>query len=133
MYHSSAMTSERAELILILDDEPHIAEAMEMLLKTRGYRVRTASTCEEALRILQHENPDLLLADVNMPCSSGVDFVKELQSRGLLTHTPVIFVSAMARVQDIQAGLQAGARDYLTKPFDPAELITRVERVLATA
>lgn len=125
------MTAEQAELILILDDEPHIAEAMQMLLSTRGYRVLTASTCEEALDVLQNNDPDLLLADVNMPCRSGLEFVQELQRLGLLDRTPVIFVSAMSRVQDIQAGLKVGARDYLCKPFDPQDLILRVEKALA--
>lgn len=104
-----------------------------MLLKTRGYRVVTASDCDAALEFLQENNPDLLLADVNMPCISGLDFVKELNRLGLLDNTPVIFVSAMSRVQDIEAGLRVGARDYLVKPFDPVELLNRVERVLANA
>lgn len=104
-----------------------------MLLKTRGYRVLTASTCEAALEMLQENDPDLLLADVNMPCKSGLEFVQELHRQGLLLNTPVIFVSAMSRVQDIKAGLAAGARDYLTKPFSPVELLDRVEKVLAEA
>lgn len=127
------MSQSTAELILVLDDEPMTCEAIRSLLASRGYRVVTATDCDEALRQMQQARPQLLLADVNLPCMSGFEFVQQLQRDNLLQDTPVIFVSAMARTKDIQAGLSLGAHDYLTKPFSPDELLTRVDSVLRAA
>lgn len=125
--------SSRPELILVMDDEPTVCDSIKQLLLTRGYRVITTSTCEDAVSLVEHFFPNLVLADVNMPCRSGLDFIQELVVRGLLDMVPVIFVSAMARVQDIEAGLHAGAKDYITKPFEINRLIESVEKFVRPA
>src|SRR6476620_3192358 len=112
-------TSTQPELILVLDDEPHISGSIKALLELRGYRVVTTDTCESALELIKQLSPKLILADMNMPSGSGLEFIEKLQCSGLLQHHPVIFVSAMARIEDIQRGMKAGARDYIPKPFTP--------------
>lgn len=126
------MTS-RPELILVLDDEPNVCESIKQLLLMRGYRVITTSTCEDAVSLVEHFFPNLVLADINMPCRSGLDFIQELVVRELIESVPVVFVSAMARVQDIEAGLRAGAKDYITKPFAPDRLLESVEKYVRRA
>jgi CheY-like chemotaxis protein len=118
----------RPELILVMDDEASVCQSIKDLLLTRGYRVITTNSCEDAIALVTHFFPNLILADVNMPCRSGLDFIQELDVRGLLDEIPVIFVSAMARVDDIQAGLRAGAKEYITKPFSPDVLFENVEK-----
>jgi DNA-binding response OmpR family regulator len=125
--------SSRPELILVMDDEPSVCDSIKQLLLTRGYRVITTSSCEDALALVEHFYPNLVLADVNMPCQSGLDFIQEMVVRGLLDSIPVIFVSAMARVEDIRAGLRAGAKDYITKPFTVEQLIESVEKHIRAA
>jgi DNA-binding response OmpR family regulator len=125
--------SARPELILVMDDEASVCDSIKQLLLMRGYRMITTSSCEDALDLVEHFYPNLVLADVNMPCKSGLDFIQEMVVRGLLENIPVIFVSAMARVEDVEAGLRAGARDYITKPFTVERLVESVEKYIRKA
>ncbi|MGI8906300.1 MAG: response regulator [Candidatus Sumerlaeaceae bacterium] len=123
----------KPELVLVMDDEPAVCDSIKALLLGRGYRVITTGSCEDAIDLVSHFYPNLVLADVNMPCQSGLDFIQELVVLGLLEDVPVIFVSALARVQDIEAGMRAGAKDYITKPFTPETLFESVEKHIRKA
>jgi len=122
---------ENKGLILVLDDEPTMVEAISRTLQGAGYQVRRATSCEEARRVLEQEKPALLVTDVNMPCMNGFAFVQGLRNDGVINGTRLIFVSAMARDKDRSMGLALGARSYITKPFTTSDLLQRVEHALA--
>jgi two-component system, OmpR family, alkaline phosphatase synthesis response regulator PhoP len=111
--------------ILVIEDEPGLRLALTDRLAAEGYQVAAAPDGERGLRHATEEHFDLLLLDVMMPGRSGFDLLRELRQRGL--QTPIIFLTARGEVVDRVVGLKLGADDYLTKPFDMAELLARVE------
>lgn len=115
-------------LILVVDDDKDNVTLVSRTLEHVGFRVLSASTGEEALEKLKRVSPDLVLLDVNMPGMGGMETLKVLRSREM--YTWVIFVSARNDTEDIIAGLDSGADDYLCKPFDPLELLARVRAQL---
>jgi two-component system KDP operon response regulator KdpE len=113
--------------LLVVDDEIRIQNFIRSNLRTLGYEVVTASNGPEALKQFHASQPDLVLLDILMPEMSGIDVLKEL--RGFST-VPVIFLSAKGSVRDKIAGLEMGADDYISKPFNPEELVSRIEAVM---
>jgi len=118
-------------MILVLDDEPVISEAVKALLEMHGYETTVISSCEAALAFLENHQPQLILSDVNMPERSGLEFLGDVRSRGLADGVPLIFISGKARPEDRELGIQAGATDYLEKPVDPRILIETVKKYIA--
>lgn len=116
--------------VLAVDDENHIRRLLEVNLARAGYRVTTAADGEEALQKVQEERPDLIVSDVMMPRIDGFELLRRLKA-GAETHDiPVLMLTAKAQDRDIFTGWQSGADGYLTKPFNPAELLTWVKRTL---
>jgi len=113
--------------ILVVDDEPNIADLVELYLAREGYRVRKASTGEAALAAAERERPRLVVLDVGLPDMSGLEVCTQLRAA---SNTPVIFLTARDSEVDRVLGLELGGDDYLTKPFSPAELVARVKAVL---
>lgn len=117
----------RKFLILVVDDEASIVRLVRAKLQMEGYAVITASTGEEALRIMEDERPDLVILDLMMPGMDGFETMRRLR----VSHeTPVILLTARSGDTDKLRGLQGGADDYVTKPFNPDELAARVAAVL---
>src|SRR5205814_489453 len=116
----------------IVDDEPTIAQAIQMLLEAHGYSTEVANSCDEALSRIAEHIPSLILSDVNMPGKSGLSLLRELRANHISPGVPLIFVSAMGRPQDVEAGMQAGACEYITKPFSPQQLLSSVGHCLST-
>jgi two-component system OmpR family response regulator len=114
--------------ILVVDDEPRIVEVISAYLTRDGHAVSTAPDGEEALRICAREDPDLVVLDVMLPRRSGFDVLRELRSRG--ARPAVILLTARDELIDRVAGLEIGADDYVTKPFEPREVVARVGAVL---
>lgn len=112
--------------ILLVDDEEYMRQLAGMTLRRAGYEVVLATTGAEALARLKEATPDLIVSDVMMPDLDGLAFLRQLRSDAATRSIPVILVTAMARTQDVVAGLELGADDYLIKPFQPAELVARV-------
>ena len=115
------------KLILIVDDEPHMTKFVRMNLELEGYRVAEAANGLEALEKVKNEIPDLVILDVNMPELDG------FETLGLIRQTttvPVIMLTVKADEDDRIHGLELGADDYVTKPFSPRELASRVKAVL---
>lgn len=110
--------------ILVADDEKEIVELEELYLKEAGYEVFKAYDGKMALRLLAEENIDFLILDVMMPGLDGVKVCKKMRETEKI---PVIMVSAKGQEMDKIAGLQAGADDYMVKPFSPLELVARVK------
>jgi len=113
--------------ILVVDDDPPSVKMTAFLLREEGYQVLTANNGNDALKLAEQEDPDLILLDVMMPGLDGFATLREIRSRFAI---PVIFLSAKGETSDRVAGLELGADDYLAKPFEPSELLARVKAVL---
>ena len=111
-------------LVLVVDDEATVRQALERALRLEGFAVATAADGIEALAAVAQKPPAVIVLDVTMPRLDGVSVVKRLRSDGI--DTPVCMLSARDEVDDRVAGLQAGADDYLVKPFATEELIARI-------
>ncbi len=114
--------------ILVVDDEPHIVEVVRAYLGREGHEVATAADGDRALELAAVRPPDLVVLDVMLPRRSGFDVLRELRARG--SDVPVILLTARDDLVDRVAGLEIGADDYVTKPFEPRELVARVTAVL---
>lgn len=118
-------------LILVADDDEDIRFLVRFVLERGGYRVVAAANGEEALTVAEEHGPDLVLLDVSMPVMGGHELCRAI-TEGNPSPPPVIFLSAHAAPQDRVRGLEAGASDYIAKPFDRAELLARVSSALRT-
>jgi two-component system phosphate regulon response regulator PhoB len=116
--------------ILVIEDEPSIAELIAINLSHSGFIVERALQAEEAMRMIRVQRPDLLILDWMMPGKSGVQFIKELRSMNDLKDIPILMLTAKGAEADKIHGLDSGADDYVTKPFSPKELIARVKALL---
>lgn len=116
--------------ILIADDNPDNIELVTDILSMAQYEVITATNGPLALQQAQENVPDLVLLDINMPGMTGFEVCRQLKTTDVTAHIPVIMLTALADVDNRVEGLDAGADDYLTKPFSPRELLARIERSL---
>ena len=116
--------------ILVVDDEIYIVHILEFSLTMEGYSVLTASDGEEALKLIDSERPDLIVLDIMMPKIDGYEVCRRLRQDEQFTDLPVILLSAKGRPIDREAGLQAGANDYITKPFSPRKLLGKISELL---
>ncbi len=117
--------------ILIAEDEPDIRELVAFMLRFAGYEVMAASNGEEAVQAATREVPDLVLLDVRMPRMTGYDACRIMKANPDLHDVPIVFLSAKGQEAEIQSGLEAGAEEYLLKPFSPDELTNRVRTILS--
>jgi two-component system, OmpR family, KDP operon response regulator KdpE len=117
----------RKQRILVIDDEPAIVRLVRATLQADGYEVVAAGRGEEALPLLEEERPDLVILDLMMPGMDGFETLRRIRQQSTI---PVIMLTARATDADTLKGLQGGADDYVTKPFNPDELAARVTVVL---
>ncbi|MFN2389453.1 MAG: response regulator transcription factor [Actinomycetota bacterium] len=122
--------TEPSKRILVCDDDPSILTFVEVNLELEGYEVYSASGGEEAVRIATSERPDLVILDVMMPRMDGYEACERLKQDDSTKDIPVIFLSARAQQADIERGQACGVSDYITKPFDPMELLEVVQRLV---
>lgn len=113
--------------ILVCDDDKHIVEAIEIYLKNEGYTIYKAYDGIEAIEVLEKEHIDLLLIDIMMPRMDGIHAILKIRETSRI---PIIFLSAKSEDTDKILGLNMGADDYITKPFNPLELVARVKSQL---
>jgi len=119
-----------AAKILIVEDEPAISEMIEVALVRANFEVIKADDAEEAMRLLGDVLPELVLLDWMLPGASGMEFARRIKKDELTSHIPIIMLTAKGSESDKINGLDAGADDYITKPFSPRELIARIKAVL---
>jgi len=122
------MTPHLARPILIVDDDPKILRLVRTYLERSGFGVVEASDGAAALRAIEEQEPALVVLDLMLPVVDGLSVLEVIRRRG---DTPVIILSARGTISDRIEGLSVGADDYLPKPFSPAELVARVQRVMA--
>ena len=116
--------------ILIADDEPNQLELMSFNLSNAGYSIIKATNGKEAIELIENHSPDLIILDWMMPKMSGIDVCRTLRSRPETKQIPIIILSARSEDSDKSLGLDTGADDYISKPFSPKELISRVNALL---
>lgn len=113
--------------ILVVDDDRNLRKIIQTNLELAGYDVTTAATGDEALRVLDVTHPDLVVLDVMMPLMDGYEVARRIRRHPSNTYVPIIMLTAKGEVEDKLAGFDAGADDYITKPFGPQELLARVK------
>jgi two-component system response regulator MtrA len=111
-------------LIMVVDDDQDLAEMLGIVLTGAGYEVDLVSRGDEVMPLFAAQNPDLVLLDVMLPGLNGVEVCKLIRENSMV---PIVMLSAKGDKQDVVAGLEAGADDYMVKPFDPAELVARMK------
>ena len=120
----------RVQTVLVVEDESSIASFVALYLKNAGYRVQTAGTGQDALDTLSRERPDLIVLDLMLPDIDGIEVCRRVR-RG--SDIPILMLTARDEDVDKIIGLEVGADDYLTKPFNPRELVARVKSILRRA
>jgi DNA-binding response OmpR family regulator len=113
--------------ILLVDDDARLREIVGMALEGEGYGVRTAASAEEAVAILDRDDPDLLILDVMLPGRDGFELCREIRTK---SPVPILMLTAKTDTVDIVVGLESGADDYVTKPFVTKELVARIRALL---
>jgi DNA-binding NarL/FixJ family response regulator len=117
--------------LLLVDDEPGLREAVEAYLEDEGFTVDVASNANEGWELIQQETPDLVITDIMMPQVDGYQFLDKLRDDPRYKGLPVIFLTAKGMTSDRIKGYEAGCDGYLSKPFDPDELVAMVKNVLS--
>ena len=113
--------------VLVVDDERHIVDLVRLYLEKEGYGVVSASDGEEALALHLRHDPDLVILDLMLPKIDGFEVCREIRRRG---ETPILMLTARTDDVDVIVGLELGADDYVTKPFNPRALVARVKAIL---
>ena len=124
------MTRNGQPLILIADDDPDILALVSFRLERAGYEVVQARNGEEAVQVALARRPDLAVIDVMMPRIDGYETTRQLRQQEETSRMPIILLTARVQEEDIARGFDAGADDYVKKPFSPQELGSRVQAVL---
>ena len=114
--------------ILVVDDEPAVLKVLVTRLQLAGYQVFSATNGEEALEAFHRDSPDLIVLDVMLPKMDGFAVCRRIRAESVV---PIIFLTALEAISERVAGLDLGADDYLSKPFEPKELILRIKNILS--
>lgn len=113
--------------VMIVDDTPENLHFLSKILKSKGFNTRPANTGELALASIRKKCPDIVLLDVNLPGISGYEVCRKIKSDPMIKDLPVIFISALSDVSDKLIGFESGGSDYISKPFQPSEVLARIE------
>lgn len=116
--------------ILVVDDEDDIRDVLRITLEDEGYEVTEATNGEEGLKMIESRAPDLVLLDYKMPKMTGLEVCAKIKKDLLLRHLPVLMVTGKGEIHDKIDGIDAGADDYIVKPFEPKELLARIRMVI---
>lgn len=119
-----------ARRVLVVEDEESLRIVLGVNLPLSGYDVVEAENAESALALAREQDFDVFLLDVMMPPTSGFELAKRLRADPATASVPIVFISGRADRADVEEGLELGAADYITKPFDPVELGARLDRLL---
>ena len=116
--------------VLLVEDDPVILRLLEVNFELEGFAVLLAHDGAEGIELARSEAPDLIISDIMMPKVSGLELVAALKTDEATSAIPIILLSAKAQSSDVKAGMEAGADDYVTKPFEPLDLVDRVNGLL---
>jgi DNA-binding response OmpR family regulator len=116
--------------ILVADDDSMVGDVVRHTLEPHGHIVGVVGTGADAVRVAETKRPELIILDCSMPGLTGVEALRQIRSSRVAFGTPILMLTARASARDEEIALRAGATDYLRKPFDPAELLVLVERLI---
>ena len=116
--------------ITIIEDEPFIIEALSFILEKEGFIVKSISDGAKAIEFVKDTNPDLLILDIMLPNVSGMKILEDIRSTKLIAELPVLMLTAKGQKKDRRAAEDAGVNEFMTKPFDNAELIQQIKHML---
>ena len=116
--------------ILVVDDEPNILKLIEFILKNAGYDVVVAANGADCIRKAKAEKPDMIVLDVMMPGMDGFEVARKLTKDAAALSVPILMLSSKAQFEDKMKGIDSGATDYITKPFDKEDLVQKVKECL---
>ena len=119
-----------SDLVLVVEDDNEIRELLRMQLEIEGYAVLTVTNGAEAVNAAREQKPDIILMDIQMPVMNGVEATRTIKNDHDIQHIPILMVTVLEGKEDVIQGLEAGAIDYITKPFFVPELKARVKAVL---
>lgn len=117
--------------VLVVEDDPVILRLLEVNFELEGFTVVLAHDGEEGIAAAKSERPDIIVSDIMMPKVSGIELVEALKADQTTAGIPIILLSAKAQTGDLKSGLDSGADDYVTKPFEPLELVDHVNALLS--
>jgi len=120
-----------APTVLVVEDDPVILRLLEVNFDLEGFTVLQAQDGAEGLDVARAHRPDVIVTDIMMPKMSGIELVEALRADDATAKIPILLLSAKAQSSDLKAGMDAGADDYVTKPFEPLDLIERVNDLLS--
>jgi DNA-binding response OmpR family regulator len=127
--HATSLSA-RVPVLLVADDDEDILAMVQFRLARSGFEVVVARDGEEALLLAREQHPDLAVLDWTMPKASGLEVLRAIRAGADTAGIPVVLLTARASDADIQAGFEAGADDYIAKPFSPQELASRVQAIV---
>ncbi|MDA8914613.1 response regulator [Amylibacter sp.] len=116
--------------ITIIEDEPFIIEALSFILEKEGFIVKSISDGAKAIEFVKDTNPDLVILDIMLPNVSGMKILEDIRSTKLIAELPVLMLTAKGQKKDRRAAEDAGVNEFMTKPFDNAELIQQIKHML---
>lgn len=116
--------------ITIIEDEPFIIEALSFILEKEGFIVKSISDGAKAIAFVKDTNPDLVILDIMLPNVSGMKILEDIRSTKLIAELPVLMLTAKGQKKDRRAAEDAGVNEFMTKPFDNAELIQQIKHML---
>jgi DNA-binding response OmpR family regulator len=116
--------------VLVVEDDPVILKLLEVNFELEGFTVLLAHDGAEAIELARAKHPDVVITDIMMPRASGLELLAALKGDEATQGIPVILLSAKAQTSDLRVGLESGADDYVTKPFEPLDLVERVNALL---
>jgi len=116
--------------VLVVDDEPHITQLLKNLLELEGIKVETASNVADAMALVEKEKPSLIITDMMMPDMDGYSFIRQLRKNPETAKIKIVVLTVLDAFEEIRKSVLLGADDYISKPFDPQELLWMVKRLL---
>lgn len=122
--------NEATRHVLIVEDEPDQQELLRFNLSREGFQVSCAENGRQALEMIRHALPDLVLLDLMLPGMDGLEVCRQIRRDAAMAHVPIVMLTAKAEDSDVVAGLELGADDYITKPYSPRVLLARVRAVM---
>jgi DNA-binding response OmpR family regulator len=120
-----------APTVLVVEDDPVILRLLEVNFELEGFGVVLAHDGAEGIEAARAKQPDIIISDIMMPKVSGIELVQALKADAATASIPIILLSAKAQTGDLKSGMDSGADDYITKPFEPLDLIDRVNALLS--
>jgi DNA-binding response OmpR family regulator len=120
-----------APTVLVVEDDPVILRLLEVNFELEGFGVVLAHDGAEGIDAARAKKPDIIISDIMMPKMSGIELVQALRADAATASIPIILLSAKAQTGDLKSGMDSGADDYITKPFEPLDLIDRVNALLS--